>query len=97
MNPTLIKLSVMLVATTLTINHSSSAAWTKEYAELDPLDLFMVNQDNLGMQQKSKQALNVQFTIFQDIVIRKETLYKLNIYDDNRLSENENLLEADLF
>ena len=59
MNPTLIKLSVMLVATTLTINHSSSAAWTKEYAELDPLDLFMVNQDNLGMKQKSKQALNV--------------------------------------
>jgi hypothetical protein len=47
----------------LTINHSSSAAWTKEYAELDPLDLFMVNQDNLGMKQKSKQALNVQFTI----------------------------------
>jgi hypothetical protein len=97
MNPTLIKLSVMLVATTLTIDHSSSAAWTKENAELDPLDIFMVNQDNLGMQQKSKQALNVQFTIFQDIVIRKETLYKLNIYGDNRLSENENLLEADLF
>ncbi|KAK1741456.1 hypothetical protein QTG54_007934 [Skeletonema marinoi] len=63
--------------------------WIQETTQLDPLDLFMANQDNLGMQQKSKQALNFQFTVFQDIVIPKSTLFDLGIYGENRLSRKK--------
>lgn len=64
--------------------------WTREYSSgLGPLDLLIVNHDNLGMQQKSKQALNVQYTACQDIVIREKTLYELNIYGENRLSRTK--------
>ena len=54
--------------------------------KLHPLDLFMVNQDNISFQEVSKQARHVQYTAFQDIVVRKEKLYELGIYGDNRLS-----------
>lgn len=61
--------------------------WAEDADEkLDPLDLFMVNQDNVSMQEVSKQARHVQYTAFQDIVVRKEKLYQLGIYGENRLS-----------
>lgn len=54
--------------------------------KLHPLDLFMVNQDNISFQEVSKQARHVQYTAIQDIVVRKEKLYELGIYGDNPLS-----------
>lgn len=48
--------------------------WTAETDnDLDSLDLVILNHDNFGLQDKSCQAKNIQFTIFQDIVVHKET------------------------
>ena len=75
------------------INTSSRRLFTKniqrllEGVAIGPYDLFLLNGDNIGFTVKGEFAAYMQFTLFQDIIIRALRLIEIHIHCPDDLTK----------